>query len=66
MGLLGGLFGRSKERRTAATDRCMECGMTGDAHTEWCPAVAEGGTGGTPPPDAGRSGPPLDEAAPPS
>jgi hypothetical protein len=38
MGFLGGLFGRSRDRKHAATDRCMECGMTKGRHTDWCTA----------------------------
>ena len=38
MGMLDGLFGRSRDRKAIAKDRCMECGMEGSAHTDWCPA----------------------------
>ena len=41
MGFLGGLFGRSSDRKNVATDRCMECGMTKGSHTEWCPGAAK-------------------------
>ncbi len=41
MGFLGGLFGRSSDRKKVATDRCMECGMTKGTHTEWCPGAAD-------------------------
>jgi hypothetical protein len=44
MSFLGGLFGRSKDRKDAATDRCMACGMTEGAHKDWCTSVAEAGT----------------------
>lgn len=40
MGLFGRLFGKS-DRRDATVARCNECGMTGDRHTDWCPAAAE-------------------------
>ncbi len=40
MGILGGLFGRSQARKGADPSRCMECGITGGTHTDWCPAVA--------------------------
>ena len=36
-----GFFGRSKNRKDAGADRCMECGMTGGRHTGWCPSAAE-------------------------
>lgn len=36
MGFLGGLFGRSSDRDVGTKDRCMECGMTGGGHTDWC------------------------------
>ena len=39
MGILGGLFGRSSARRGTDPNRCMECGMTGGSHTDWCPVV---------------------------
>lgn len=39
MGLFDGLFGSKK--KTESGDRCMECGMTGGQHTEWCPEVHE-------------------------
>lgn len=41
MGFLGGLFGRSGDRKDVATDRCMQCGMTKGAHTEWCPGAPD-------------------------
>jgi len=40
MGFLGGLFGRSNDRKRVVTDRCMECGMTEGTHTNWCSASA--------------------------
>lgn len=66
MGLLGGLFGGSKDRRPTATDRCMECGMAGGAHTDWCPAAAEDAVDPEASRDAAGSSPPQDEAAPPT
>ncbi len=36
-----GLFGRSRksgERKPGGSPRCMECGMAGGEHTDWCPA----------------------------
>lgn len=65
MGLLGSLFGRSKDRRPS-TDRCMECGMTGGEHTDWCPAVEEKEAGDSTPAGSGRSDAPPEEAAPPA
>ena len=41
MGFLGGLFGRSRDRKGVAKDRCMECGMTDGTHTDWCPGAAD-------------------------
>ncbi len=61
MGFLKGLFGRSKNPPATASDRCMECGMTGGTHTTWCPSVAAAAPPPAPPP-------PVDEprdAAPP-
>ncbi len=39
MGILEGLFGRSSARKGTDPNRCMECGMTGGSHTDWCPVV---------------------------
>jgi hypothetical protein len=68
MGFLGGLFGRSSDRKSVATDRCMECGMTKGSHTEWCPGAAkaaaapeatrETGASQTMPEQAGEAPPP--------
>ena len=41
MGFLGGLFGRTSDRKHVVTDRCMECGMSEGTHTEWCPSVPD-------------------------
>ena len=41
MGFFKGRFGRSHRPKGTDSGRCMECGMTGDSHTDWCPAVAE-------------------------
>jgi hypothetical protein len=50
MSILMGLFGRSKDRKRPATDRCMDCGMTDGKHTKWCPAPREATQHGPPPP----------------
>ena len=64
MGLLGGLFGGSDEEKGATADRCMECGMTGGEHTDWCPTGGETRTEDTPaaspPPDDDRPESPGD------
>ena len=39
MGLLRGLFGRSRDR-SVAVDRCAECGMTEGGHTDWCTSAS--------------------------
>ena len=39
MGLFERMFRRSGERKREDGDRCMECGMTGGKHTDWCPAA---------------------------
>ena len=63
MGFLGGLFGRSSDRKAATTDRCMECGMTGGSHTGWCPtAAAEGAPPPTPEAPAPSEAPSATEA----
>jgi hypothetical protein len=41
MGLFGRLFRRSGARKGEGEARCMECGMTGGEHTDWCPAVSD-------------------------
>jgi len=43
MGLFGRMFRRSGERTREDDDRCMECGMTGGNHTDWCPVVPDTG-----------------------
>jgi len=64
MGLLGGLFGRTKDRRSPATDRCMECGMTGGDHTDWCPTLENQEEERAPAARSGPSDAPPEEAAP--
>lgn len=39
MGLFGRLFRKSGDREGERSTRCMECGMTGGEHTDWCPAL---------------------------
>ena len=61
MGFLGGLFGRSADRKIGAKDRCNECGMTEGTHTGWCSdAAAEASP---PAKDATVQGSPPDEAS---
>ena len=48
MGLFERIFRRSGERKREDGDRCMECGMTGGKHTDWCPVVPEAGVEDTP------------------
>jgi hypothetical protein len=51
MSVLMGLFGRSKDRKGPALDRCMDCGMSDGKHTGWCPAPREATQHRPPPPD---------------
>ena len=50
MSILMGLFGRSKDRKRPAVDRCMDCGMLEGKHTTWCPAPREAAQHQPPPP----------------
>ena len=52
MSILMGLFGRSKDRKHAATDRCMDCGMVEGKHTTWCPAASKADAPAAPAPAA--------------
>lgn len=67
MGFLDGWFGRSHDRKTVATDRCMDCGTTGGNHAEWCPSEAAttpgGATPATPPSTETRDEPGEDAPA---
>ena len=49
MGILDALFGRSHDRKTVATDRCMDCGTTGGSHADWCTSEAATAPGGATP-----------------
>ena len=66
MGFLGGLFGRSGDRKHAATDRCMECGMTEGTHTGWCSDSADVAASPTPQPPAPETTSGEASEAPPS
>ncbi len=48
MGLFGRFSRKSGERRLEGSGRCMECGMTGGQHTDWCPAVPHEEPGSVP------------------
>lgn len=48
MGLFGRFFGKERKGKGEGGPRCMECGMTGGEHTDWCPLAS------TPEPDATR------------
>ncbi len=39
MGLFGRFSRKGRERSGDTGPRCMECGMTGGDHTDWCPAA---------------------------
>jgi hypothetical protein len=41
MGLFGRVFRKSDDRKGEGAHRCMECGMTGGEHTDWCPVASE-------------------------
>lgn len=43
MGLFERIFRRSDEGKREDSDRCMECGMTGGKHTDWCPITPGAG-----------------------
>ena len=69
MGFLAGLFGRSRDRKHVATDRCMECGMTEGIHTDWCSASADVAAASAPrapaqPPTPEATAEPASEAPP--
>lgn len=41
MGLFGRFSRKSGDREGEGAHRCMECGMTGGEHTDWCPIASE-------------------------
>jgi hypothetical protein len=48
MGLFGRFFRKSGDREREGAHRCMECGMTGGEHTDWCPVASEKDVDSTP------------------
>jgi len=40
MGLFGRFFGKERDGKAEGGPRCMECGMTGGEHTDWCPIAS--------------------------
>lgn len=48
MGLFARFFGRERDGRGEGGPRCMECGMTGGEHTDWCPLAAQPEPGAAP------------------
>ena len=66
MGFLGGLLGRSGDRKHVATNRCMECGMTEGTHTDWCSASADVAAAPAPGAPAPETPPEQASEAPPS
>ena len=41
MGLFRRFFRKSGDPDREGAHRCMECGMTGGEHTDWCPVASE-------------------------
>ena len=41
MGLFGRFSRKPDDRKGEGARRCMECGMTGGEHTDWCPIASE-------------------------